>query len=149
MPVPASIDELCAQHGLLEYLPMMHDNEVDLDLVRDLSAADWMGMGMPQHAVNQLMAATKTLPPGSFRFWGSGQNPVAAAVKKAMTEKPSQLKPAEKPNPAQKPDARMARFGAAAKKNAPDKQVHAPVCSRRVTAATHRALSPLALTCVW
>ena len=144
MSVPASIDEFCAQHGLLDYLPIMHENDVDLDLVRDLSAADWAGMGMPQHAIGQLIAATKTLPPGSFSFWG-GQNPVTAAVKKAQQEKAAlQKPPAERPKPAEKPDARMARFGTAAKKSASDKQVSADVpapcacCTARASSVVGR-----------
>lgn len=111
MSVPVSIEDFCRQHGLSEYIPMMRENEVDLDVVRDLSAKDWAEMGMQPQDIAKLTAACKTLPPGSFRVWGTGANPVTAAVKKAMSEKAAP-KPAEKP-PGNR-QAPVARFGAAA-----------------------------------
>ena len=86
----------------------MHENEVDLDIVRTLSANDWEEMGLRKHDIQRLMAATKTLPPGSFRVWGLGQNPVAAAVKKAMQEKGPPPNDSERAKPADTP---IARFG--------------------------------------
>jgi hypothetical protein len=120
MSVPASIEEFCAQHGLSEYIPMMRENEVDLDVVRDLSAQDWAEMGMQPRDISKLMTACKTLPPGSFRVWGMGANPVTAAVKKAMAEKAS-TKPADTA-PANR-QAPVARFGTTANKKPPEKKV--------------------------
>ena len=37
MSVPATIEEFCQRHGLSECLPMLRENEVDLDVVRELS----------------------------------------------------------------------------------------------------------------
>jgi hypothetical protein len=143
MSVPVSIDDFCAQHGLVDYIPMMHENEVDLDVVRDLSAKDWAEMGMRPHDVQRLMAATKTLPPGSFRVWGSRQNPVMQAVQDAMARKEKSPPPKvgqktvdAHPAPvvrfgaaAKKDDkAPVARFGTAAKKDAPEKKVPLPQC---------------------
>ena len=86
----------------------MHENEVDLDIVRTLSENDWEEMGLRKHDIQRLIAATKTLPPGSFRVWGLGQNPVAAAVKKAMQEKGPPPNDSERAKPADTP---IARFG--------------------------------------
>lgn len=86
----------------------MHENEVDLDIVRTLSANDWEEMGLRKHDIQRLIAATKTLPPGSFRVWKLGQNPVAAAVKKAMQEKGPPPNASERAKPADTP---IARFG--------------------------------------
>lgn len=125
--VPATIDEFCTQHGLSDYLPMMRENEVDLDVVRDLSTNDWAEMGMQSCDIPRLIAATKMLPPGSYRVWGKGQNPVTAAVKKAMADKTPHPKPAEMSAGAR--PAPMARFGAGTKKN--ERKVRTCVCSIR------------------
>lgn len=129
MSVPATIEEFCAQHGLSEYIPMMSENEVDLDVVRDLSAQDWIEMGMKPRDITKLQAACKTLPPGSFRVWGTGGNPVTAAVKKAMAEK-APPKPAEKATANRQ--APVARFGTAPNKKPPEKKVRARAHWRKV-----------------
>jgi len=140
MAIPSTIDEFCLQHGLSAYLPMMRENEVDLDVVRDLSTKDWVEMGMEARDVPRLVAATRTLPPGSFRFWGKGQNPVTTAVKKAMAEKPLPAKLAEKSADAR--PAPVARFGAGTKKNTTEKKVFPCVWLRTaVTCALHAILA--------
>eukprot|EP00961_Rhodomonas_salina_P021924 295218-Rhodomonas_salina.1 len=69
----------------------MHENEIDLDVLRDLSKDDWKEMGITANHIQPLMSAAKTLPPGSYCTWGknvpagtTGANAVASAVKQAM-----------------------------------------------------------------
>ena len=120
--VPTDIEDFCMQHGFAAYIGMMRENEVDLDVVRDLSAQDWADMGVQPHDVPRLIAATKTLPPGSFRVWGRGDNPMIKAVQTAMAEQDRPLPQASGKPAAHAAPAAMARFGAAAKKPPAEKK---------------------------
>ena len=59
---PASMQDFCQQNGLQVYAEMMRNNEVDLDVLRDLSAEDWQEMGVATEDLPRLLAAISCLP---------------------------------------------------------------------------------------
>eukprot|EP00960_Hanusia_phi_P078023 768769-Hanusia_phi.AAC.3 len=129
MSVPSSIDDFCYMNGLSHYIPIMHENEIDLDILRDLSREDWKSMGVSSADIEVIMNSAKKLPPGSYRTWGKGVT-IAQAVKDAMLSG-NQEKRASKNTAPQEDLAPIVRFGKSnqkpnAKKEA-DKKDETPV----------------------
>jgi hypothetical protein len=44
--MPTSIKAFCAGAGLSKYADMMEENEIDLDVLKDLAEEDWEEMGV-------------------------------------------------------------------------------------------------------
>jgi hypothetical protein len=48
-------------------LQVFRENEVDLDIIRELTTSDLADMGIVNRDIQLIVEATKRLPPGSFR----------------------------------------------------------------------------------
>ena len=109
MSVPSSIDDFCHMNGLSRYITIMHENEIDLDILRDLSREDWKSMGVSDTDIDVIISSAKKLPPGSYRNWCKGVT-VAQAVKDAIATGKEEKMQAKNPRPQEDPSP-IVRFG--------------------------------------
>ena len=74
---PASMQDFCQRNGLQVYAEMMRNNEVDLDVLRELSAEDWQEMGVATEDLPRLLAAISCLPEDFPPHTHSSSSPAA------------------------------------------------------------------------